>query len=482
MNKSIKLVTVCLTALLFTFTAIAQDKAKKIDQLLSKYNEYGQFNGSALVSENGKVIFKKGYGSANMEWNIQNQPDTKFRLGSISKQFTAFLLVKLAEDGKLKLDVPISTYLPDYPKANGDKITIHHLLTHTSGIPNYTSAPNFFKEKSRNPYSPEEFVKTFSSLPLEFTPGEKFNYSNSGYFLLGYIIEKVSVKTYEQYLQETILTPLKMVNTGYDHSDVILKNRAAGYEKQGKKIVNSAYLDMSLPYAAGSLYSTVEDLYLWDQALYTTKLLSEKSMESLFKAYIKAGNGAYGYGWFVEEAPNGDKSKLKIIEHGGGINGFNTVISRIPADKNLVVLLNNTGGTILDEMNGGIRAILYNQPFDQPKKSLALELLDVYSEKGVAVGTDTYKKLKKDPTFGIKENEINGVGYQLLQNGKKKEAIEVFKINVENFPKSGNVYDSLGEAYLADGDKNLAIANYRKSVELDPKNEAGKKVLAEISK
>jgi CubicO group peptidase (beta-lactamase class C family) len=482
MNKSIKLIAVCFITALSTFTVVAQDKAKQIDALLSKYKEYGQFNGSALVSENGKVILKKGYGSANMEWNIPNQPDTKFRLGSISKQFTAFLLVKLAEDGKLKLDVPITTYLPDYPKANGDKITIHHLLTHTSGIPNYTSAPNFFKEKSRNPYTPEEFVKTFSSLPLEFTPGEKFKYSNSGYFLLGYIIEKVSGKTYEQYLQESILTPLKMANTGYDHFDMILKNRASGYEKQGKKIVNSAYLDMSIPYAAGSLYSTVEDLYIWDQALYTTKLLSEKSMEYLFKPYIKAGDGSYGYGWFLEEAPNGDKPKLKIIEHGGGINGFNTVISRIPADKNLVVLLNNTGGTILDEMNAGIRAILYNQPFDQPKKSLALELLDVYSEKGAAVGTDTYKKLKKDPTFGIKENEINGVGYQLLQNGKKKEAIEVFKINVENFPKSGNVYDSLGEAYLADGDKNLAIANYTKSVELDPKNEAGKKVLAEISK
>ncbi|OXA82438.1 CubicO group peptidase, beta-lactamase class C family [Flavobacterium aquidurense] len=483
MNKSIKLIAVCFIATLSTFSLAAQDKAKKIDQLLSKYNEYGQFNGSALVSENGKVIFKKGYGSANMEWNIPNQPDTKFRLGSISKQFTAFLIVKLAEDGKLKLDVPITTYLPDYPKANGDKITIHHLLTHTSGIPNYTSAPNFFKEKSRNSYSPEEFVKTFSSLPLEFTPGEKFNYSNSGYFLLGYIIEKISGKTYEQYLQETILTPLKMANTGYDHSDIILKNRAAGYEKQGKKIINSAYLDMSIPYAAGSLYSTVEDLYLWDQALYTTKLLSQKSMDLLFKPYISTGgDSAYGYGWFLEEASNADKAKLKIIEHGGGINGFNTIISRVPADKNLVVLLNNTGGTILGEMNEGIRAILYNQPFNEPKKSMALELLDVYSENGAIAGTELYKKLKKDPIYGIKEADINRVGYVLLQNGKKKEAIEAFKINVENFPKSGNVYDSLGEAYLADGDKKLAIENYTKSIELDPKNESGKKALAEILK
>ncbi|WP_343615556.1 serine hydrolase [Flavobacterium sp.] len=483
MKKSIKLIALCFVLQFFTFTVSAQDKAQKIEQLLSKYNEYGQFNGSALVAENGKVIFKKGFGSANMEWNIPNQPDTKFRLGSITKQFTALLIVKLAEEGKIKLDAPVTTYVPDYPKENGDKITIHHLLTHTSGIPNYTNAPNFLKEKARNPYTPADFVKTFSSLPLDFKPGEKFNYSNSGYFLLGYIIEKITGKTYEQYLQETIFTPLKMVNSGFDHSDVILKNRAAGYEKNGKKIVNAAYLDMSIPYAAGSLYSTVEDLYLWDQALYTNKLLSEKSMESLFKPYIKAwGDESYGYGWSVEDINNGDKGKLKIIEHGGGINGFNTIISRIPADKNLVVLLNNTGGTVLGEMNAAIRSILYNQPFDQPKRSLALEIFDVFSEKGTAAGLESYKKLKNDPTYGIKEGEINQIGYQLLQNGKKKEAIEVFKINVETFPKSGNVYDSLGEAYLADGDKKLAIANYSKSVELDPSNQSGKKVLDELLK
>ena len=482
MKKSIKLTSFFGFLFLFTFaTTFAQDKSKQIDELLSKYNQYDQFNGSALVAENGKVILKKGYGSANMEWNIPNQPDTKFRLGSITKQFTALLIVKLAEEGKIKLDVPITTYLPDYPKENGDKITINNLLTHTSGIPNYTSAPNFLKEKAKNPYSPADFVKTFSSLPLEFKPGEKFAYSNSGYFLLGYIIEKITGKTYEQYLQEIIFTPLKMVNSGYDHSDIIIKNRAAGYEKQGKKIVNASYLDMSIPYAAGSLYSTVEDLYLWDQALYTNKLLSEKSMESLFKPYILMGDGGYGYGWFLSEINVGTK-KVKLIEHGGGINGFNTNISRIPSDKILIVLLNNTGRAVLSEMTENIRNILYNQPIDQPKKSMAFELLEVFSQKGVKGGTEIYAKLKNDPTYGIKEGDMNNVGYQLLQTGKKKEAIEIFKINVEAFPKSGNVYDSLGEAYLADGDKNLAIINYKKSIELDPSNEGGKKALAEILK
>lgn len=464
-------------------TAIGQTKAEQIDKLMNLYSEYGQFNGSALVAYEGKVIYKKGFGMANMEWNIPNQSDTKHRLGSVTKQFTAMLILQLAEQGKLKLDLPISTYLPDYPKVTGDKITIHHLLTHTSGIPNYTSFPNFVKDLSINPYSPEAFIKIFSDLPLEFTPGEKFNYSNSGYFLLGYIVEKVSGKTYEQSLQEQIFTPLKMNSTGYDHHETILKNRASGYEKNGKNYSNTNYLDLSIPYAAGSLYSTVDDLYLWDQALYTDQLLSKKYRDLLFKSYIQAGPRHYGYGWFISSAFNEEKNNsLTVVEHGGGINGFNTILSRIPADKNLVVLLNNTGSTNLNEMNKAIRNILYNKPYSMPKKSLAYSVLDVILEKGITAGLEHFKELKKSDTYAIKENEMNSVGYQLLQTGKTKEAIEIFKLNTESFPQSGNTYDSLGEAYLKDGNKKLAAENYKKSVVLDPQNENGKKVLEEISK
>lgn len=461
----------------------AQTKAEKIHQLLQKYTEYGQFNGSALVSEGGKVIYKKGHGMANMEWNIPNQPDTKHRLGSITKQFTAVLILQLVEQGKLKLDAPISTYLPDYPKPAADQVTIHHLLTHSSGIPNYTSFPNFFKDMSKNNYTPEAFVKVFCDLPLEFKPGERFAYSNSGYFLLGYIIEKVSGKTYETCLQENIFTPVKMYNSGFDHPQTILKNRAAGYEKNDGQYVNAAYIDMDIPYAAGSMYATVEDLYLWDQALYTEQLVSSKSKALLFGNQIPTRGGYYGYGWNIDEIPNVKPGEnLKIIEHGGGINGFNTIISRIPSDKNLVVLLNNTGGTALGAMNKAIRAILYDQPYDMPKKSLATTLLATIKEKGLPAGLTQFKELQKSDVYAVKENEMNSAGYQLLQSGKVPEAIEVFKLNVEAFPKSGNVYDSLGEAYLKNGDKKLAVQNYKKSLELDPTNEQGKKILEEISK
>src|SRR4028119_1902180 len=223
---------VLLVALASQTSALAQEgKAKRIDEYMTRANKLRQFNGAVLVAENGKVIYKKGLGLANMEWNVPNETDTKFRLGSITKQFTATLIMQLVEQGKLKLDGKLSEYLPDYRKDVGDKVTIHHLLTHTSGIPSYTSLPNFMAEVSRNPFTPVEFVKNYASGDLEFEPGAKFRYNNSGYFLLGAIIEKVHGKPYEQVLKENVFEPLGMNNSGYDHHDAVLPKRASGYEK-----------------------------------------------------------------------------------------------------------------------------------------------------------------------------------------------------------------------------------------------------------
>lgn len=459
-------------------SSFGQSKIEQLDELINLYTEYGQFNGSVLVAENGEVIYKKGFGLANMEWNIPNQSDTKHRLGSITKQFTSMLIMQLVEQGKLKLNVPISEYLPDYPKSNADIISIHHLLTHSSGMPNFTAFPEFFKENSRDPYTPEELVTVFADSTLQFKPGEKFAYSNSGYFLLGVIIEKVTAKSYEQVLKDNIIIPLKMNNTGYDHHGTILKNRASGYEKNGSNYTNAAYLDMSIAYAAGSLYSTVEDLYLWDQALYTKHLLSKENMDLMFTKHIKAGRAHYGYGWSIGMKPIGSTSdSVQVIRHAGGINGFNTLITRITSNKNMIVLFNNTGGAPLNEMSNAILGILYEGSYEMPKKSLANSLYEVINDKGIAEGLEHFKKLKDDETYSLKEREMNNVGYQFLQSGKVAEAIEVFKINVISFPESWNVYDSLAEAYLEAGKKELAIINYKKSVEINPENVNGAKIL-----
>ena len=480
-SGSMRLVLIAFSVIIFQAPAFAQDKARQIDELVSLYHKYEQFNGSVLVAENGKVIYKKGLGLANMEWNIPNEPDTKFRLGSNTKQFTATLILQLVEQGKIKLDGKISDYLDAYRKDTGSKITIHHLLSHTSGVPNYTALPGFFQGVSRNPYMVAEFIKQYASGDLEFEPGTKFNYSNSGYFLLGAIIEKVTGKPYEQVLKENILEPAGMKNTGYDHYDQIISKRASGYIKTPNGYQNAPYLDMSIPYAAGSLFSTVEDLYLWDQALNGDRILSAKSKAAMFTPNLDN----YGYGFVIRKVPLGpNKIAVPVIEHGGGINGFNTTIVRLVGDKRLIVLLDNTSqGRYLDKIVAGITNILYDQPYESARRSIAESLRKTIVEKDVAAGIKQYRELKADKAneYDFSEEELNTLGYQLLQTKKAAESIEIFKLNVEAYPQAFNTYDSLGEAYMTHGDKELAIANYKKSLELNPQNTGATKMLASLT-
>jgi len=472
-----------LALLAFQASVLAQDKASRMDQLITLYNKYGQFNGSVLVADNGKVVFEKGVGMANLEWNIPNTPDTKFRLGSITKQFTATLILQLVEQGKIKLDGKLIDYLPNYRKDTGAKVTIHNLLSHTSGVPSYTSLPGFFQNVSRNPFTVDDFIKQYASGDLEFEPGTKFVYSNSGYFLLGAIIEKVTGKSYEQVLKERIFDPLGMKNSGYDHWGTILSKRATGYTRTPRGYETAPYLDMSLPYAAGSLYSTVEDLFIWDQALYGDKVLSTQSRELMFKPNLNN----YGYGFVITKATLSPPAKLQVpvIQHGGGINGFNTVIVRMVNDKRLIVLLDNEEhGQNLDKIARGLMSILYDQPVDNPKQSIADTLSDTIFEKDVPSAIARYRELKAGKTaveYDFAEDQLNRLGYQLLQQKKVPDAIEIFKLNVEMYPQSSNVYDSLGEAYMVNGDKDLSITNYKKSLELDPNNANAKVKLGSLT-
>ena len=458
--------------------ACEETKQKKIYDLVNACAEYGQFNGSVLVAEKGKIIYKNGFGKANMEWDIPNKADTKHRLASVTKQFTAMAIVQLAAANKLILDAPVTNYLPNYPKENGNKITIHHLLTHTSGLPNYTSFSNY-REMMSEHHSPMDLVNLFSDLPLEFTPGEKFSYSNSGYALLGVIIEKITGKTYEQVLQDKIFSPLKMSDSGFDNNSTVLKNRATGYYKVVNSFENAGYIDMTTAYAAGALYSTVEDLYLWDQALYTEQLVPKKYMDLLFGKHILAwGGGDYGYGWEIGNMRIGNtKNESQTIAHSGGINGFNTRITRFPADQSVVILLNNTSGAPLYDMTTAINGILHGKPYIYPKRSLAYTLLDSIETNGIAAGLLLYKQIKTSDDYHLNEREMNLAGYQLLQSDRAEEAAAIFKINVEAFPNSFNVFDSYGEAFLVLGDTTQSIENYKKSVKLNPDNEGGIKIL-----
>ncbi|PKL87146.1 MAG: serine hydrolase [Ignavibacteriae bacterium HGW-Ignavibacteriae-2] len=460
---------ITLSILLFTFSvAFSQSKPEKIDDLLNRYHDARQFMGTALVAENGNIIYKKGFGFANIEHEIKNEPDIKFRLGSITKQFTSMLIMQLVQQNKVPLDGKLSEYLPYYRKDVGDKVTIHHLLTHTSGIPSYTNKPNFFAKESKLYLSTKELITKLCSDDLEFEPGEKYQYNNSGYVILGGIIEEVTGMTYEKALRKFILDPLQMNDTGYDYSEQIIKKRAAGYEKIVNGYKNADYLDMALPHAAGSMYSTVLDLYKWDRALRTGKLLSVENSTKMYTPFL---NG-YAYGWAVQKVSFNDNQNLTVYQHGGGINGFNTLIYRVIEEDKLIILLNNTGGAPLNDIKTGIMNILYDKDYELPKNSIADYIYTIIEDNGINEAIETYNRLKNNEkeSFNFRENELNNLGYFLLNQNRTDEAIEIFKLNIEAYPKSANTYDSMGEAYMKKGDNVSAIRFYKTSLELNPGN------------
>jgi len=461
--------------------AAAADKAAAIDALVASYQDLGQFNGSVLVAEHGKVVFKKGYGPANAEWGIPNTPETVFRLGSITKQFTSMLVMQLVQEGKLTLDTRLSDVLPTYRKDTGSRVTIRQLLDHTSGIPSYTELPGFTADVSRNPYKVEDFVARYCSGDLQFEPGSKFRYDNSGYFLLGAVIEKVTGKPYEEVLADRITGPLGMRSTGYDHPEEIIRKRASGYQKGPNGLQNAHYIDMSVPFAAGALCSTVEDLFLWDQALYADRLLSPELKKAMFTPVL----GNYAFGWGVRQAPVGpNKESRTLTSHGGGIPGFSSFIVRVIEDKDLVVLLDNTGDSQLAELSEGILDVLYGRTPSPPKRPIAEVLTETIAVRGVEAARAQYRDLKRREmdAYDFSEPQLNGLGYQLLAAKNTEAAIAVFALNVEAYPESWNCYDSLGEAYTIAGKKDLAIANYKKSLELNPSNDNAVKQLATLAK
>ncbi len=351
--------------LLLAASAAAQDLTPKFDEYLNALVKQQRFIGSVLVARDGKVIFSKGYGLANAELDAPNTPQTKFRLGSITKQFTAAAILLLQERGKLSVQDPICKYVDNCPSA-WSEVTIHHLLSHTGGIPNFTSFPDY-QPKMMMPVTTLDMIARFKDKPLDFKPGEKWSYSNSGYFLLGCIIEKAAGESYESFLQKNIFEPLKLTSTGYDHFGTILRNRATGYSLAKGKMVNSVYLDMTQPYAAGSLYSTVEDLFLWNEGLYSGKLLSAKSLDAMTTPVM----GDYAYGLAVQT-----KSGRKVISHGGGINGFATFISRFPGDRVSIAVLRNAdyGSPGPGQISVDLAAILFGEKYEIPAPPVAIKL------------------------------------------------------------------------------------------------------------
>ena len=334
--------------------------AAQLDELMQARFAAGDFNGTVLVARGGQVVYQRALGFANLEWDVPNELSTKFEIGSMTKQFTAMLILQQVNDGKVRLEGRISDYLPYYRKDTGTRVTVSQLLSHTSGVPNFADVPGFFESgASRVKYSAKEFVEKYCSGDLQFEPGSKFEYSNSGYFLMGAILEQVTGQSYEKLLSERIFAPLGMKDSGYTHAEAVLPHRAAGYERTSSGLQNARCYDMSIPFAAGAVYSTVGDLLLWDEALYGERLLPARLRNLLFKP----NQEDYGYGWVMLVPKAGTPYAGESIPmHGGAIFGYQSVIQHISTHHELIVLLDNTDSPKLYDIALAIRTILAENP------------------------------------------------------------------------------------------------------------------------
>lgn len=316
-------------------------KEDRVDSIFTDYSKGDSPGAAVIIAKNGKILYQKCFGFANIQHHVPVKTETKFRIGSMTKQFTSAAIFKLQEQGLLSISDPLSKYISDYPR--GDEITIYHLLTHTSGIPNYTQNDGFWI-RAKIPIDPDTLISQFKYDSLKFSPGENWQYSNSGYFLLGCIIEKVSGKTYEEYLKDNFFVPLGMKNTGYHDLLEVYENEASGYEYANGKIYNADLRHGSHFGAAGNLFSTVEDLFIWNEAIFNGNALSKSSFKIIMTPVmwgdgqeLTEGGFKYGCGWGMM-----NHNGVSLIAHGGGFNGFDSWISRYPEHNFTIIVLTNS--------------------------------------------------------------------------------------------------------------------------------------------
>ncbi|WP_295798036.1 beta-lactamase family protein [Mucilaginibacter sp.] len=449
--------------------ASAQSKADRIDTLMQAYHRFNMFDGSILVAENNQVIYKKGFGLANREWNIPNTTDTKFMLGSISKSLTAYLVLIQVQKGLIDLNKTISDYIPSYSEKNGRRITIRQLLSHTSGIAGYEAIPDFFPRVTRQYYNREDYIKLYMDSTLLFTPGTNYNYSSWGYYTLGYILERVSGKSYAQLMKEDIFDKLGMNSSGsYYHTQVVSK-RATGYDYSLGGYTSSDFRDQSNTLGTGDIYSTVEDMFKWHVAISDNRLLNKQLTKQAFTPGIRPWR--YGFGWFNQNFKYTDKDSVFTNYHLGMTEGFLSFIVRVPETNSFIIFLCNSAPTDFFGITKSLLKILYNKPvaIKQPVHKVVEQVISKY---GVVAAIKQYDILKKDTAhFFVEWWNMDRVGHQLLDLKRYDEALLIFKKNAEEFPGHDIIFDSLGRAYEEMGRRDEAIATYKKAISINAKDE-----------
>ncbi|MEL7446405.1 MAG: serine hydrolase [Pseudomonadota bacterium] len=405
-------------AIVLASSPLAAQDVERMQEVIEQEANSGVFMGSVLVAKDGQVLLDDGWGMADLEWSIENTPLTKFRIGSVTKQFTAVAILLLQEEGKLDLDDPIGDHLAPAPEAwNG--ITIRHLLQHTSGIPNVTALDDFGTFKFL-PTTQEELIGKFDQLPLEFEPGSQWKYSNSGYVLLSAIVAKVSERPYADFIKAELLDPLDMKETGIDSSATILPKRAAGYSPIQDGVINAEYVNMDIPTGAGALYSTTGDLLKWQRGLFGGKVISAESLAEYVApgAYDAFGNDKYGLGILIEDDEDG-----KAYWHGGGIEGFNSWLGYDPENKVTVAVLANLNGGTASKLGQGLMTIARGDDIVLPneREETPVSDVDLAQYEGVYALAPTFK-------ITIFQDDE-----KLMAQATGQPAFEIFQESPDNF-------------------------------------------------
>ncbi len=461
-TKKLGVLLLFVTTVFGTSLTIAQNLETEFDKILSE-NYSGENPGvTALVFKEGKVLYRKAFGMANLELKVPMKPENVFEIGSITKQFTSVSILMLIEQGKLSLDDEITKFIPDYP-TNGKKIAVHHLLNHTSGVKSYTDMESFMA-LARQDMSPIEIIDHFKNEEMEFDPGEKWKYNNSGYIILGHIIEEVSGKPYAEFVSENIFKPLGMKSSYYGSMTQLIPNRATGYSPVESGWRNADYLSLTLPYAAGSLMSSVDDMLLWHKAVHNNKLIKPESRALAFtNTTLNNGDPTnYGYGWSVSEV-NGTPS----IEHGGGIFGYTTSGIYVPEENLYVIVLTNRDGS---------------SPADVSVKMAAHALGKPYAETDIKISLTEAQLKKWVGNYAFDEDVLRSITFEdgkLFSQREGSDKLPIFPLSENRFIFDGGL--TTYEFGIEEGKKVVnfsARMNKSKGMETDKKPATEKEEIA----
>jgi CubicO group peptidase (beta-lactamase class C family) len=475
----IKQITILFILLVFGAELFSQTKKEKLSAIMKQYHDYNMFDGAVLVAEQGKVVYKDAFGLANREWNIPNSTDTKFMIGSVSKPFTAMLVLLQVQKGLIDVNKTLSTYLPEFRNKPAANVTIKQLLSHTSGMSNYDVIKDFFPAVSRRSFTREEYLKVYIDSALSFEPGTRYAYSSWGYFTLGYLVEKVTGKSYADLMKEEIFIPLKMDHSGSYHHMQVVPNRATGYDYSFGGFTSADFRDQSNTMGTGDLYSTVEDMFSLHLAITENKLLNEQLTKEMLSPGMPPAK--YGYGWFNQNFKYTATDSVAANYHLGMTEGFISFALRVPSSNSFVVILCNSSPTDFFGIIKNLLKVLYDKPvvLKQPvHKKTEINIAQLGALKAI----EEYKKMKADSAhFYIDWISMNFLAEQLLNLKRYDDAMIISENNVAEFPQRDLVMLTMGNIYLALNRKEDAIKYYQETLRITPGYVEAKTRLRELN-